>query len=62
MAGVPVRVVIAIEAGRGGEVRLNRIRSIFETLDAGRGSRSGGTAPRPTVSSVIVMRASSRRP
>jgi transcriptional regulator with XRE-family HTH domain len=33
MAGVPVRDVIAIEAGRGGEARLDRIRSIFETLD-----------------------------
>jgi transcriptional regulator with XRE-family HTH domain len=33
MAGVPVRDVITIEAGRGGEVRLDRIRSVFEALD-----------------------------
>lgn len=33
LAGVPVRDVLAIEAGRAGEVRLGRIRALFEAVD-----------------------------
>jgi hypothetical protein len=33
IAGVPVRDVMAIEGGRAGDVRLDRIRSVFEAVD-----------------------------